>query len=72
MKDIEEVHAALIKYKDMMLFDGNKEFHSSHAHGFCNGIEAALAIIEERPVFFVDYAKNYDPHDVTKHPEHFI
>ena len=72
MKEIDAVHETLLRYKKVMMMDGDGNFRDGHAHGFCNGLEAAIAIIEDRPPFFVDIDRKYDPYDVHKHPEHFI
>lgn len=71
-KDAETVHETLVRYKKVMMADGEGQFKDGHAHGFCNGLEAAIAILEDRPPFFVNADRTYDPYDMHKHPEHFI
>lgn len=49
-----------------------KPFDTKYAWGFCNGLEAAIALLEQRPPFYLDKNSNYDKIDQEKYPEYFI
>lgn len=40
--------------------------------GMLNGLEVALAYLEDRPVFFIDQDSKYDPYDLERFPEYFL
>jgi len=71
MRTVEDIHKILLMYKSNMK-GGGDFFPTGHAHGFYNGIEAALAIVEDRPAFFVKDDKMHNPFDVKRYPEHFV
>lgn len=49
-----------------------KEFTTDYSWGFCNGLEAAIAMIEKRPPFYLDRSNNYAKLDLERYPEHFL
>ena len=49
-----------------------KPFDTDYAWGFCNGLEAAIALLEKRPPFYLDRHNSYDKLDQDRYPEHFL
>jgi len=49
-----------------------KPFATDYSWGFCNGLEAAIALLEKRPPFYLDRCNNYDKIDQETYPEHFL
>lgn len=49
-----------------------KAFNTEYAWGFMNGLEAALALLEHRPPFYLDKNGNYDKFDQENYPEYFL
>jgi hypothetical protein len=45
---------------------------SDHALGTHNGMEIALALMENRPVFYIDKNKQYNQQDIDMHPDYFL
>ena len=66
----EDIQAQLILYKSKM--QGEGPCLSDHAHGFYNGLEAALAIVEGRPAFPLSKDKVPRTHDLETYPEYFV
>lgn len=71
MRELEDIHEMIMHYKRGYMED-HCEFVDDYEWGLCNGLELALSIIEERPTFFIDKRKRYDPYDVNNNPEYFL
>jgi len=71
MRDIKEVQEALSRYKELYL-NSRKEFKDDYSWGICNGIEIALALVEDRPVFYIDKEKQHNKKDLKEYPEYFL
>lgn len=69
MKSSEDVLDKLVRYKDHLLCDGKFD---TYDQGLVNGLEIALAMIEERPAFFVDINKKHSDNDIKSYPEYFL
>ena len=70
IKNVEDLRDQIKTYKDKM--EGEGPFTTEHAQGFYNGMEAALAIVEDRPAFFKNKDKSYCDYDLKKYPEYFV
>lgn len=71
MITVEGVHDMVSTIiKSMLGNDG--PFRDEYSRGIHNGLELALAYIEERPTFFRDANKKHDPEDMKRYPEYFL
>ena len=71
MRSKKDVIEMINYYKDVYL-DDPSSFEDDYAWGLCNGLEIALAILEERPAFYIDKYKRYDKYDIENNPEYFL
>jgi hypothetical protein len=72
MTELEDVHKALKKYKDLLNSKDKESFENDYNHGFYNGLELALSLLEERPVFYKNLNKQFRKEDMLKYPEYFL
>lgn len=71
MKDIDTLRSLLAESKELYLNDP-EPFDNEYSWGVCNGIEIALALLEERPHFLIDKYKQYNSLDKERFPEYFL
>lgn len=62
---------ALKLYKSDILKSEGKVL-SPEKTGMYNGIETALALLENRPAFHINCKREHRKEDMQRHPEHFL
>ena len=71
MQDCERLQKILKAYKELYLnIDG--DFKDDYNWGLFNGLEIALAVIEDRPAFMIKKDKSYSKYDLEKNAEYFL
>lgn len=71
MRTSTDIATKLKQIRDMYTAMGTP-FNEEYEWGFYNGVEIALALMENRPAFYLDKEGKYNPHDIEKYPEHFL
>lgn len=72
MRSIDDAHKLVKGYKETLIGDRTVPFRTAADKDVCNGVEIALAIIENRPAFLLDINKQYTREDMINHPDYFI
>lgn len=71
--DTDELVDVIETYKRMVVVDyEEQEELSDYGHGLHNGLEMALALIENRPAFHIKKNMQYHKHDLESYPEYFL
>lgn len=71
MRPAKEALKLIRHYKKLALDNKNQELNE-YDHGLVNGLEIALSLLEDRPVFYLQKDKTNYKYDMEKYPDYFI
>lgn len=71
MRSAEQTANLIAGYKNLLLKEVRKEL-DEYDLGMLNGLEMALSLLEDRPVFYYNKQGKHSEYDINKYPDYFI
>lgn len=71
MRDVEDIKRIVKDYQSLYKHGDKSSLHD-YEWGMYNGLETVLALLEDRPAFYIDQNKKHNPYDLKQYPEYFL
>lgn len=71
MRDIETIKQIVKDYQALYKYGDKSPLHD-YEWGMYNGLEIVLALLEDRPAFYIDQDRKHNSYDLKHYPEYFL